>query len=322
MQAMDELHLPGVSLAIVQGGSVAFQKSYGLANVTQGRTLTPEALLGIASVTKMFTTVAILQLAEAKKLSLDEPFTKYLGGYPDTWSTITIRELLAMQSGIPDGTHGDDTQPGVGFLPWPEHVKWSAAQPLAFEPGTRAEYSNTNFLLLGQLIERVAGQSYEDFVRTNILAPLGMTSTRANATPPPPGMATGYVWDSGGFREAHYKPPLASFSAGWLVSNPVDLVRFDDGLRTSKLLTRESYDEMNTAQLFLNGAASTRGLGWDTVRMVGDKKFVVKGGELPGWRCVYIHGVDAPVSVIVQANRLVAEGILNLANQILDQALR
>jgi CubicO group peptidase (beta-lactamase class C family) len=277
--------------------------------------------LAIASVTKVFTTVAILQLAERGRLQLDDPFTHYLPGYPSAWSAITIRQLLAMQSGIPDGTHGDTLAAGIGFAPWPDHIQWATKQPLDFEPGSRAAYSNTNFLLLGQLVEELSRISYESYVRTNILVPFGMMSTRPNATPPPPGMATGYVWKGGAFDQAEYKPPVASFSAGWLVSSSTDLEKFDAGLRAGTVLTRASYDAMNTPQPLSTGLASERGLGWDRVWTVRGQRFALKGGELPGWRCLYIHGIDTPISIILQANRMVGRPLATLATEILNEVL-
>jgi CubicO group peptidase (beta-lactamase class C family) len=320
-RAMHDLHLPGVSIVVVRGRGVRSAKSYGFANVADQTAMSPETLMGIASVTKMFTTVAVLKLAEEGRVHLDDPFTRYLGGYPAAWSAITVRQLLAMQSGIPDGTHGDVVAPGIGFAPWPDHVRWATTQPLDFAPGSEAAYSNTNFLLLGQLVESVARVSYEAYVQANILVPLGMRSTRPNTIPAMPGRATGYVWRGSAFEEADYKPPMASFSAGWLVSSAMDLEKLDASLRAGTVLTRASYDAMNTPQPLTTGIVSERGLGWDRLWSVRGRRFAVKGGELPGWRCVYIHGIDAPVSIIVQANRMVGAPLAKLATDILDEVL-
>ncbi|HET7230425.1 MAG TPA: serine hydrolase domain-containing protein [Longimicrobium sp.] len=236
-------------------GRVLFTGAYGMASRELAAPNRVDTRYNLGSINKMFTTVSILQLMEAGKISLDDPVSKWLPGVlrDDVGGKIRIRHLLTHTSGLGD------------FLFTPEMEKLNPAQfraiadylPLvkadtgAFEPGSRWAYSNTGFLLLGAIVEKAGGQPYEQYVREHVFAPAGMTDTEwPYFDQSPRNVAFGYerelvdggvVWSSN-----RYNLPVHGSPAGGGVSTVADMFRFMDALRTNKLLKAE------TTQLMLS----------------------------------------------------------------------
>jgi CubicO group peptidase (beta-lactamase class C family) len=310
-KARAELHIPGISLTVVRAGHVVVQKGYGDARLAPKTPMTEKTLLAIASETKIFTTVAVLQLVETKKIALDDAITKYVKG-PTAWDTVTIHHLLAMQSGIPHRKRMPDFH---------DVVAWAAARPLSFSPGTKSDYSNTNFLLLGEMIESVSGQSYLDYIQKNIFAPAGITAMQLVADPMPASAALGYGKRKGANVPAPTLSATSGFSSGGLLADQIDFARFDAAMTAQKLLDKASYDAMFTPQPLADGTPGTRGLGWDSAHVVKGKRRVAQGGDLPGFKAWFARAVDEGVSVIILGNahdkRLNAVG-----RAIFDDALR
>jgi CubicO group peptidase (beta-lactamase class C family) len=290
-KASDEDHIPGISITVVRDKRIVIQKGYGMADIDSKTPETKDTMGAVASETKIVTTVAILQLVEAKKLSLEDPISKYLKDAPAIWGPITIRQLLAMQSGIPHTKKPPE---------WKEQVAWAAARPLSFPPGTKTDYSNTSFNVLGEIIEAASGKGYGDYLAEHIFTPLKMTSTRLHG-PSDPTRATGYAWKKGSLEHAPPMPPIG-YAAGGLISNQVDMSLFDAGLESSTLLKKETADLMYTAQDLAGGKKGMRGLGWDSVRVVKGKRRVTKGGDAPGYKAFWARAIDEGVSVIVMGN--------------------
>ncbi len=169
---------PGVSVLVANKGRVVFRKAYGFADLELGVTLRPEHVFKIASIAKQFTAVAILQLAEAGKLSLDDDITKHLPDYPTHGRRVTITHLLSHTSGIPSYT---DVRGFSQTLRQDRTVTQLLAVvkdiPLEFAPGREWKYSNTNYALLGAVVEKISGQAYGDYLRDRVFAPAGMAST-------------------------------------------------------------------------------------------------------------------------------------------------
>lgn len=176
-QAMAERKMPGVSVAVIQHGKIVKETSYGQANVELGVPASNATLYTLASTTKEFTAVAIMKLVEEGKLSLDAPVRQYLPELPAAWAPVTVRHCLSHTSGLPDGDAADD----VNVLPLAgtraELLSLLATRPVA-EPGVQMVYNQTEFMLLGDLIARVSGLSYQDFINQRLLQPLGIASMR------------------------------------------------------------------------------------------------------------------------------------------------
>lgn len=164
------------SVLVARDGSPIFSKSYGMANYELNVPNTSRTVYRIASLTKQFTAMAVVQLHEQGKLSIGDPICKYLRECPATWRQITIRHLLTHTSGIPNYSSLPDWDEVLAVKTYerPEFVSLFRSLPLEFTPGEKFEYTNSGYYLLGQIIERASGQSYADYLRDRIFAPLGM----------------------------------------------------------------------------------------------------------------------------------------------------
>ncbi|MGH9971179.1 MAG: serine hydrolase domain-containing protein, partial [Pyrinomonadaceae bacterium] len=166
---------PGAAVIAVKDGKVIFRKGYGLANVELGVPVEPDMVFRLGSVTKQFTAVAILMLAEQNKLSLDDDITKFLPDYATKGHKITIEQLLTHTSGIKNYTSLPEWLSGWRKdMTVKEIIDLFKDQPMDFAPGERWSYSNSGYILLGAIIEKVSGQTYQEFIEKNIFTPLGM----------------------------------------------------------------------------------------------------------------------------------------------------
>jgi CubicO group peptidase (beta-lactamase class C family) len=237
---------PGIAIAITKDGRTVYEKAAGERDIASKAPMlitTPQA---IGSTTKQFTAAAILLLQQEKKLSIDDKLSKYVPEYVHG-SEVTLRQMLNMISGISDNDpaiYGDHlTQPIARDQMFANLNKL----PLMWKPGTHMVYTNTNYNLLGLVIERVSGQSYLAFLRDHIFTPLEMSST-STVDQPPPDMATGYYHDKPGqpFQTRPELHPDFSFGTGNLVSTTQDLLKWDAGLLGHKVLDEASLRTMFT----------------------------------------------------------------------------
>jgi CubicO group peptidase (beta-lactamase class C family) len=227
------------SVLVAQQGKVLFSKSYGWADLEWNVPNSPTTRFPIASVTKQFTTAAILLLEERGKLKTDDLVKKYLPDAPASWDKITIYNLLTMTSGIAD--HGAEYEPSK-----PDRLIF-ADKPLDFQPGEKWDYKNTNYLVLGYLLEKVSGQSYADFLQENIFSPLGMNDSGLDSNVAiVPHRASGYLPGADGIENAERPNISGALSAGGLYSTTEDMLRWENGLFGGKLLTPASLRKMTT----------------------------------------------------------------------------
>lgn len=273
--------IPGASLAVAKGGKLVYARGYGVAVAGEKRPVQPTSLFRIASISKPITAVGVLQLAERKKLKLDDPVFDHLplkpfvpkGGKPDPrWKDVTVRHCLQHTGGWDRDKSGDpcfkiwEIAKEMGTdtpVPPDQIVRYMLGQPLDSDPGTRYAYSNLGYLVLGAIIEAVTKQKYDEFVRASVFAPVNVTEpTLCRAFPADrPKAEVGYTDANKGTGRCLYPPKVGekvpfpdgamnveSFDAhgGW-VASAVDLVRFaaafDDG-RKSPLLSDDSIQEM------------------------------------------------------------------------------
>jgi len=229
---------------VARDGKPVFAKSYGLANRETGAIADSDTRFRIGSITKQFTAVAVLQLAERGNLHLDDALARYVPGLP-FGDHVALYHLLTQTSGITSYTD-------VAAL-MKEHDKpHTRAQvlasfadtPLAFEPGTQFQYSNSNYFLLGMVIEKTTGGSYEDYLQRNVLGPAGMTRTSTIDAPDAPNTAVGYTVRDGAIVPAGPVDMSLPFAAGALRSTPGDLVKWDRALAGDTLLGEASRRRM------------------------------------------------------------------------------
>jgi D-alanyl-D-alanine carboxypeptidase len=237
------------AVLIARHGKVLFQKAWGRANRETGALNTMDTQFRIGSMNKMFTSVATLQLVEAGKLKLDDPIGKYLTDYPnkEVASKVTLRHLLTHTGGTGDIFGPEFMENRLTLREHGDYVKLYGSRGPAFEPGSRFQYSNYGFVLLGALIERVSGMSYYDYVRSKVFQPAGMTSTDSlPENEPVPNRAAGYTRGETGWVPNTGTLPWRGTSAGGGYSTAGDLLRFAQALESGKLISKETFAQALT----------------------------------------------------------------------------
>jgi CubicO group peptidase (beta-lactamase class C family) len=218
---MQSQHVAGLSLGIARRGRILYLRGYGERDVLRHLEAEPQTVYRIGSLTKMFTARAILTLAAHRKIAPARPAAAYLPHFP--WgAAVTVNELLAQRSGIPSYTEVATLNPYAWYPP-AQLVNAVANLPLLFAPGTRYAYSNTNYVLLGMIVQRVAHEPFEDYINGRVIAPRRLAHTRYGDQP---FEALGYRWNGSTFQRATASSPAYAFSAAALTSNVPDLLRF------------------------------------------------------------------------------------------------
>jgi CubicO group peptidase (beta-lactamase class C family) len=295
------------TVLVARHGTVVLSKGYSFADWRHHVRNTPTTQFHIQSLTKQFTAMAILILQERGKLSVREHMCTYIKACPSNWKPITIQELLSQSSGLPEYVFvppaSEYSKPKT-----PEQLLgYVKGLPLDFSPGTQWEYSNTNYIPLGLIIEKVSGKSYGDFMAQNIFGPLGMTDTGLNhAGLRLPRQAVGYHrWRV----EAQYVDPSWFYSQGGLYSTVGDLYKWDKGLNTEKLVSRKSLNQMFAPQVIRGSGAY--GYGWYIDTINGHRVHWHEGGAL-GWASYNALYPDDQVTIVVLSN-LATVDVVSLA---------
>lgn len=308
---MRQLHIPGLSLAVVRAGEIIKAQGYGFANLEVKAPATKETVYEIGSNTKQFTAAAIMMLVQDGKIHLDDSITKYFHEAPEAWHNITIRHLLSHTSGIQNHVavpHWLDVfKTDLAFETAPsrdELLKMFFKLPLEFQPGETWAYDNTGYYLLGIIIEKTSGKSYWQFLDERIFKTLGMSATR-NTDPQPlvPNRASGYEWKNDHFENRPILLPSIAFSAGSLLSTVGDMVKWDAALSSEKLLAKASLDQIWTVTLTNDGvdAPFSYGYGWFVDSYHGHR-LVQHSGGTPGFSSVIYRFIDDKVTVIILTN--------------------
>jgi CubicO group peptidase (beta-lactamase class C family) len=272
---------PGASVIVLQSGQVLLKKSYGFANLEDRIPNTPETKFRLASITKSFTALAILQLCEAGKLDLDAPIGRYLPSAPHG-DRITVRHLLTHTSGL----------------------RSSEDDPLQFNPGERVSYTNEGYRLLGRIVEAVWGSPWEEYLKEHIFTPLGMENTGCDhAEQIRPHRAAGYVFDgNGGYL---HDPPedisKTAWAAGALYSTVEDLSLWDQALTSGRLLKPATLAAAFTPATLTDGTQIPTGLGWMILTQRGLRE-VSHGGDASGFNAWFGRYPDQQFTVIVLSN--------------------
>ena len=297
---MARLQIPGVALRVIQSGEVTKASHYGLANVELQVPVRAETVFEIGSLTKQFTAAGILLLAQDGKLSVDDLITKHLTGLPSAWSNITVRHLLTHTSGIRNYT-GHDGFELTRRLTQKQFIEALSQLPADFAPGAQAKYCNSGYNLLGHIIENVSGKSYWSFLAERVWSPLAMTScTNRDPFLVVPHRADGYLRKNDVLlnRDGDLTDV---FSAGAIVSNIGDLVKWNAALDAGKLLSTNSRAQMWTAGKLNDGSDSPYGFGWRVNPFQG-RKNVGHSGSTSGFSATFQRFPDDDLTVIVLCN--------------------
>jgi CubicO group peptidase (beta-lactamase class C family) len=285
------------SVLVARGEEVLLSKGYGSANLEWNVPNSSRTRFRLSWLTKQFTAASILLLEERGKLSVNDPLKRYLPDAPEAWNKITIFHLLTQTSGIPDYTTFPDFPKLRPLAVTPAQlVARFRDKPLDFEPGEKSGPGNSGYVLLGCLIERIGGESYEKFVRENIFTPLGMEdSGYDSSTAVLPQRASGYVFGKNGYEHAGFIHMSAFHSAGALYSTTGDLLKWEHGLFGGKLLQASSLEKMITP--FKNNDAF--GL---LVHTIGTHKVIEYGGDIRGFISRMAYYPEDQLTVIVLGN--------------------
>jgi len=306
---------PSVSVAVVKDGKLVYAKAFGTADLAAGRPANLQTRYAVGSISKQFTAAALLMLEEQGKLSLDDRVSKY---FPDLTRAgeVTIRQLLSHTSGYEDYAPQDYIIPEWTRPTTPQAVveHW-ARKPLDFDPGTKWQYSNTNFVLAAQIFEKVSGRSLVEFLREKIFAPLDMQS--ASAWPPgQPADATAYTrYAVGPPRPTQREAAGWYYGAGELAMTPADLAKWDIAFLGRKILSARSWDELEREVKLANGDSTHYALGL-ALGEINNMPVFDHGGEVSGFISSNTVFPTRQGAVVVLSNQDVVNMVGPLSRQI------
>lgn len=303
------------TVLVADGDKVLLDKGYGMADLEWEIPNTPDVKFRLGSLTKQFTATLVLQLQQDGKLNINDPASKYLPDAPKTWEKITLANLLGHTSGIPNFTNLKD------FGTWAASPHTSAEElaffedkPLEFEPGSKFEYSNSNYEVLGAVIEKVSGKKYGDLLRERIFDPLGMNDSGLDDDGLIlPKRAEGYRPGQNGLMLARSESMSVPWAAGSIYSTTGDLLKWEHGLFGGKILSADSLKLMTTP------GKGNYGLGV-VVQEKDGVKVVDHDGGIEGFNTHLAYVPDRRIAVIVLSNvNGAAPGALG--DQLLDVVL-
>ncbi|MGC2245591.1 MAG: serine hydrolase domain-containing protein [Terriglobales bacterium] len=295
--------VPSASIAVVQGGAITYLQAYGDARVDPREPAAPAMRYSIGSISKQFTAAAILLLAEDGKLSLDDPVSRFVPNLT-RGNEVTIRELLSHTSGYQDYWPQDYVMPSMLQLVTADKIldQW-ARKPLDFDPGTAWQYSNTNFVIAGMIVEKAGGEPLLQFLSERIFSPLGMKSVmnidqqRLTETD-----AVGYMRSGiGPLRPSPNEGKGWLFGAGELAMPAEDLAKWDIGMINQTVLKPASYAAMERETVLKNGLGTQYGLGVAVRNELGQRA-IEHGGEVSGFTANNMVFPDSRTAVVVLTN--------------------
>ncbi len=298
---MERQRIPGMAVAIVRGDRVLMSKGYGLANMEQQRPVTNETMFLSGSMGKMFTAAGIMALVEENRVALDSSIRTYLPEAPGAWQGIKIRHLLSHTSGIPDYTSAtmdyrrDFTEAQLANMAY-------ALTP-EFPPGSRWNYSNTAYVLLGVIMSKVTGRPYWEYLRTRIFTPAGMPTIRIITEAEIVAQrASGYrVQDGGYLHQEWVSPTLNTTADGSLLVSLRDMVAWNAVVRDRRVLSKRSWEQILSPVRLTSGNPQGYGYGWFLEQLNG-QRVLQHGGSWQGFRTQLSRYEPSDVAVVVLTN--------------------
>lgn len=261
---MARRHIPGLALAVIREGRIERVAAFGQASLEFRVPVRPTTLFHVASVTKSFAAVGVMKLVEAGQVRLDDPIGDHLAGLPEAWRGVTVRELLSHTSGLPDIVKPGSADP-IAQTPQ-EAMSLLRDRPMEFAPGTQYRYEQTDYMLLGLLIEKLSGRSFVEFCQSELFAPAGLSDPRfgdsqtliRNRGP----IYTPYTFDAKGapiageLKVQNWKSPPMVYPNNGLNLSVQDLARWVVALMDGKLISRASLDTLLTPLRLKDGSLS------------------------------------------------------------------
>ena len=297
-------NVAGMSVAVVKGRDTLLMKGYGFADIENQVPATPQTVFRIGSVTKQFTSAAVMQLVEQGKVSLDDDMSKYIPKYPTRGKRISVRTLMNHTSGIPSYT---DVGPQFGAvmrsdLSHDSLVALITPMPLQFEPASHFYYNNTGYFMLGMLIEQVTGKKYADYLNEKIFTPHGLSGTTyCDTRRIIPKRAHGYDRAPTGLVNTGFLSMDLPYAAGSLCSTVGDLVAWANKLSSGAIVSAASFKEMTTPVKLTSGRPMNYGYGLSANTVAGHR-VVQHGGGINGFISSLVTFPDDSLVVAVLAN--------------------
>lgn len=299
--------IPGMQIAVIKQGKIVYLSAYGLANVPFSVPVTAKTLFPINSATKCFTGTAIMQLVEAGKINLDDAAEKYLKDLPEEWRKITVKQLLTHTSGLPDIVDGNK---GTMIAEGEDSIALAKVKklPMRFLPGEKSEYNQTNYVLLGQMIERISGKPYTSFIEQGQFVPANMKQSRfGDSHDVLPGLSEVYSnnYNRNGLwkRSSELKRVFEEFAiitrpAAGINSTAEELAQWMVALLSGKFINKTSLNTMWTPAFHNDGSPAPRSLGW-SVSGKGQHPAVSGSG---GMRSAFSYYPNEDLGVIILTN--------------------
>jgi CubicO group peptidase (beta-lactamase class C family) len=309
---------PGGTALVVKDGEILYKKAFGLADLESAVVMKPDHVFRIGSITKQFTAFAIMKLAEQGKLSLQDSITRFIKEYPTNGFVITIENLLTHTSGIKNITGMPTWTSEVQRkdLSPKELVNFFKNEPIEFSPGSAYRYSNSNYILLGYIIELVTGSTYGQFLSETFFQPLGMTNSGYdNFSAIIIDRVKGYQKINGQYKNADFLSMTQPFSAGAIVSNTRDLYTWYNSIMTHKLVGKEYLKKAQARFMLSSGQLTSYGYGWELGNIQGSPA-VRHGGKINGFITSSVYLPDEKVFVAIFSNCDCTNGVDDAASKI------
>jgi uncharacterized protein (TIGR03435 family) len=325
---MGRERIPGLAVGIYSRGQILLAKGYGLANVELNVPVKPETIFQSGSVGKQFASAAVMMLVEEGKIGLDDSIVKYFPNAPDTWKPILVKNLLSHTSGLAEYETPDRSGAKGPFYLRLDFTEDQIAEkiealPIEFKPGDKWNYRNTNYVLLGEIIHKITGKFYADYLQERIFKPWYMNSTRLiSEVDIIPNRSSGYEIRAGKLRNQDWVSPTFNSTAdGTLYFNVLDLAKWDEALYGTSLLKQSSLDRIWTVFPLNDGDPNPAnyGFGWN-IRKLNGHKVIEHGGAWQGFTCFIARYPDDGLSVVVLTNLaganpgLIAHNVAELVN--------
>ena len=300
---MDKQHVPALSVAVIKDGQVKAE-GYGFADVEHRIPARSDTVFKIGSVSKQFIASGIMLLVQDGKVAVGDKVSKYLEDAPATWQALTLRHLLTHTAGLVREAPGFDAykvQPDIDV------IRTAYAVPLRFTPGEKYEYSNVGYFVLAEIIKRVSGKPWGEFLTERVFVPLGMTSTRVTTLADiVPNRAHGYAWRDGKLQNEDDWPAIRP--SGAFLSTVLDLAKWEAALWGDRILKEATKKEMWTPVILNDGRSYPYGFGWQLDDWPAGSKvptgvpMIRHGGSMNGFRAAYTRWPSHRLTVIILTN--------------------
>ena len=309
---------PGITILVAKDGKAIYQKALGKSNLELHTPIKLNSVFQIGSITKQFTAVSILMLAEQNKLNIEDKIGKYIPEYADVGKNITIHHILNHTSGIKNKTPLSEKNYTSRIDRSPkELITYFKDEPLEFMPGEKFKYSNAGYILLGQIIEIISKQSYDEFIQENIFDKIGMTSSYyGNMKQIIPNRTNGYVIEQNKYINADYMSLSLAYSAGAILSTTKDLLKWQNALLSNTLLKESSIKQAMTPTILNSGKKIPYGYGFRFSRL-GNSPVIAHTGSTKGFTgiALFLPKENMYITALTNCN---CKNVNNVAKQVAE----